>query len=95
MNDFNSLNISSLVQYGNERYRSKCPICNSYNDINNIKRFFTSKIQIIKCSNCNQKYQVGDIYNFETGTKLNNRIGNSYTQNNVDKLNWNPTNTRI
>ena len=31
----------------------------------------------------------------KTGTKLNNRIGNSYTQHNVDKLNWNPTNTRI
>ena len=95
MSDFNSINISSLVQYGDEKQESKCPICNYMNTINNTKRYFTSKIQIIKCKNCHQKYQFGDIYNFKTGTKLNNRVANYYSQNKIDKLNWTPINTRI
>lgn len=80
--------ISSKVPKGNSKQLIICPKCNQKNFINNQNKLTYSKIKTIICTKCKKPIQIGDIFNFKTGTKLNN-INKNHNQKILDDYIWN------
>ena len=65
-----------------------CPKCNQKNFVSNQYKLTYSKIKTLTCTKCKESIQIGDIFNFTTGTKLNKR-NEIYNQEVLDKYIWN------
>lgn len=81
-------NISSEVSKGNSKQLVICPKCNQRNFVNNRNKLTFQKIKTIICSKCKKPIRIGEIYNFRTGTKLND-LNNHYNQDTLDNHIWN------
>ena len=66
-------NISPDVTKGECKQLIVCSNCNHYNSINTIYKLTYQKIKTVVCPNCGNVIKLGDIFNFTTGTKLNDR----------------------
>lgn len=81
-------NISSQVTKGTTKQCIICPKCNRQNVISTKNKFMLSKINTVNCIKCHQSIVIGDIFNFKTGNKLNNRLKN-HNQDTFDNYIWN------
>jgi hypothetical protein len=80
-------NISSDVTKGTSKQLVICPECNHYNVVINNHKLTYQKIKTIICSKCNRAIKIGDIFNFTSGSKLNNR-NIKYDVNYLDTYIW-------
>lgn len=87
-------NISSNITKGNAKYLCICPNCQRKIIIDNKYKLTYQKIKTIICSKCHYVIKIGDIFNFKTGTKLNNR-NKYYNQNELDNHIWNDNYDKI
>lgn len=80
--------ISKNVRKGNSYFDIKCNYCNHINQIQITNKLNQQKITTFKCKNCNHINQIGDIYNFKTFKRLNNRLDNRFDSVLYDKHQW-------
>ena len=81
------MNISTDILNGVTKQSVICPYCKKQFSIQLINKHRKQKIITIKCMSCNKNFTYGDIYNFDTGNKLNKRLEN-YNQETYDKYEW-------
>lgn len=79
--------ISRDIARGKTKQLIICPKCNYKNIITCIHKFRYIKKKAINCIKCNQSILVGDIFNFKTGTHLNNR-NEVHNQQTLDDFIW-------
>ncbi len=82
------INISKDVLNGISKQCLKCPRCEKTFNANINNKHGQQKIINVKCPYCNQYISYGDIYNFDTGNKLNKRL-EKYNQETYDRKEWN------
>lgn len=82
------INISKDVLNGVSKQHVICPKCKKTFFTNIINKHRKQKIITVKCSKCKYNISIGDIYNFDTGNKLNKRL-EKYNQETYDKKEWN------
>lgn len=87
-------NISSKVAKGNTRQLVICSKCKHKNIVSNRNKLVYSKITSILCSKCKNPIRIGDIFNFRTGTKLND-INDHHNQDTLDNYIWNDNYDKI
>lgn len=80
--------ISRNVLNGYTRQSVNCPYCETQFTIRIRNKHRKQKIVSTKCPKCNKYITYGDIYNFDTGSKLNKRLEN-YNQDTYDEYQWN------
>lgn len=81
------MNISTDILNGVTKQLVTCPYCKKQFSIQLINKHKKQKIITTKCISCNKNFTYGDIYNFDTGNKLNKRLEN-YNQETYDKYEW-------
>ena len=82
------INISKDVLNGISKQHIICPKCKKTFFTNIINKHRKQQIITIKCPKCKYNISIGDIYNFDTGSKLNKRL-EKYNQETYDKKEWN------
>lgn len=91
MNNFDNSNICIGGEYQKDIICFNC----KHRNVANIKQKFSYiKISTIICKNCGQAIRLGDIFNFETGQKLNKRLEN-HNQQLYDDYVWDNTHSKI
>ena len=83
-----NFNISSNVTKGNTRQLVICPKCNQRNFIKNKNKLTYQKIKSVVCSKCRYIINIGEIYNFTTGSKLH-KMNKNHNQDTLDDYIWN------
>lgn len=83
-----NFDISSKIAKGNQKQLVVCPNCKEKNIVNTSVKFTYMKINTICCTKCKHTIRIGDIFNFKTGTKLNN-MNTRYNQKILDDYIWN------
>lgn len=81
------MNISSDVLNGTSIQIITCDKCNKQFKIAIRNKHRQQKIMSATCPNCKKNVSIGDIYNFDTGKKLNKRL-EKYNQETYDKKEW-------
>lgn len=81
------IDISSDVIKGNSKQLIICPKCGQRNFATNRNNLTYSKIKTVICTKCRTCIQIGDIFNFDTGTKLNKR-NNIHNPDVLDNYIW-------
>lgn len=94
-NIMSKFNISNTVKRGKSTYNIKCPYCNKFNEITITNNLNHKKITLIKCKNCGNLITCGDIFNFDTGNKLNNRLDSKHDYDNYVNYQWNKNYDKI
>ena len=84
----NTFKVNKDVTSGNCIYNITCPNCNKENTISIYNKLNKQKIRVVKCYNCKQYIEVGEIFNFESGSRLHQRLDNRFNSDNYDKFNW-------
>ena len=82
------INISKDILNGTSKQYIRCPRCEKTFNVNINNKHGQQKIINAKCPYCNYYISYGDIYNFDTGNKLNKRL-EKYNQDTYDKKEWN------
>lgn len=88
-----NIDILSNINNGISITQLICPNCKTKNRIINKHKLNYTKIKSIKCSKCKTTINIGDIYNFRTGTKLND-INKSHNQELLDEYIWDSTHNK-
>ena len=83
----NNFNVSSNATKGTYKQCIICPNCNNKIFIENKSKLTYSKIKTIFCSSCNYAIKLGNIFNFTTGNRLNNRL-EDHDQQTYDNYIW-------
>ena len=83
-----NFNISETISKGVQLQMLICPSCKHKNIITSRTKLTFTKIQTTNCNNCGKSIKTGDIFNFKTGTKLNN-LNVHHNQQLLDNYIWN------
>lgn len=81
------INISSNIINGLSIQNMTCDSCGKQFKITINNKHRQQKITSFMCPNCKKNVSIGDIYNFDTGKKLNKRL-KKYNQETYDKKEW-------
>lgn len=81
------INISKDVLNGITKQSIECPNCRKMFNISIINKHRKQKITSTRCPKCKCYVSIGDIYNFDTGSKLNKRL-EKVNQDTYDKKEW-------
>lgn len=79
--------ISTKISNGNSKQMIICPNCKEKNVVMMRNKLTFSKIKTINCINCKRSIYLGNIFNFKTGSKLNN-INTHHNQQTLDDYIW-------
>ena len=80
--------IKKDVRKGDSIFIIKCKYCGSENEVSITSKLNRQKYTTYKCTNCKRINQIGEIYNFDTKKKLNQRLDNRFNSVLYDKHEW-------
>ena len=81
-------NIKKKIRKGDSTFISKCRYCNAENEVTVTNKLNKQKITTYKCINCEKINQIGDIYNFDSKKKLNQRLDSRFNSVIYNKYEW-------
>lgn len=84
----NKFNITSHIKKGISRKSIQCPQCKADLEYIGINKLNYSKIQVLKCPKCKYAFQIGDVFNFIHGRKLNQPLNKDLNSTTITKNQW-------
>lgn len=85
---FSTMNDKRHIKHGDVIQTFKCNNCNTSFNFKITYKNYISKKLCTECPNCKNKYEIGDIFNFEYGNKLGNPLPGNISQEKYDKYIW-------
>lgn len=84
----NKFNITSHIKKGISRKSIQCPNCKTDLEYKGIDKLNYSKIQVVRCPSCKYSFQIGDIFNFLHGSKLNKPFNKNLNSTTITQNQW-------
>lgn len=81
-------NVNKEIKSGVVIFSFKCKYCNTNINVEMITKLNKKKIKTCKCPNCNKYNLIGDIYNFDSGKQLNNKLDSRFSMQLYDAYEW-------